>query len=64
MHNLAWRQSAVIYEVYSRSFQDSDGVVIGHLGGIIQRLNYLVKLGVDAIWRGATVSITHGRLRI
>jgi alpha-glucosidase len=50
MRNLAWWQSAVIYEVYPRSFQDSNGDGIGDLDGIIQRLDYLVKLGVDAIW--------------
>ena len=50
MQKLAWWQSAVIYEVYPRSFQDSNGDGIGDLDGIIQRLDYLVKLGVDAIW--------------
>ncbi|HMH12631.1 MAG TPA: alpha-amylase family glycosyl hydrolase [Edaphobacter sp.] len=50
MHDLAWWQSAVIYEIYPRSFQDSNGDGIGDLDGIIQRLDYLVKLGVDAIW--------------
>ena len=50
MHNLAWWQSAVIYEIYPRSFQDRNGDGIGDLDGIIQRLDYLVKLGVDAIW--------------
>jgi alpha-glucosidase len=50
MRNLAWWQSAVIYEIYPRSFQDSNGDGIGDLAGIIQRLDYLVKLGVDAIW--------------
>ena len=50
MRNLAWWQSAVIYEVYPRSFQDSNGDGVGDLDGIIQRLDYLVKLGVDAIW--------------
>jgi alpha-glucosidase len=50
MHNLAWWQSAVIYEVYPRSFQDSSGDGIGDLNGIIQRLDYLVNLGIDAIW--------------
>jgi alpha-glucosidase len=49
MHNLAWWQSAVIYEVYPRSFQDSNGDGIGDLDGIIQRLDYLVELGVGAI---------------
>jgi alpha-glucosidase len=50
MHDLAWWQSAVIYEIYPRSFQDSNGDGIGDLDGIIQRLDYLVRLGVDAIW--------------
>jgi alpha-glucosidase len=50
MHNLAWWQSAVIYEVYPRSFQDSNGDGIGDLDGIIERLDYLVDLGIDAIW--------------
>lgn len=50
MHDLAWWQSALIYEVYPRSFQDSNGDGIGDLDGIIQRLDYLVRLGVDAIW--------------
>jgi alpha-glucosidase len=50
MRNLAWWQSAVIYEVYPRSFQDSNGDGIGDLAGIIQRLDYLAKLGADAIW--------------
>src|ERR1700744_4775128 len=50
MRRLAWWQSTVIYEIYPRSFQDSNGDGIGDLDGIIQRLDYLVKLGVDAIW--------------
>jgi alpha-glucosidase len=50
MRNLAWWQSAVIYEIYPRSFHDSNGDGIGDLDGIIQRLDYLVKLGIDAIW--------------
>ena len=50
MRNLAWWQSAVIYEVYPRSFQDSNGDGIGDVAGIVQRLDQLVKLGVDAIW--------------
>jgi alpha-glucosidase len=47
---LAWWQSGVIYQIYPRSFQDSDGDGVGDLGGIIRRLDYLAKLGVDAIW--------------
>ena len=46
----AWWKHAVIYEIYPRSFQDSDGDGVGDLNGIIQRLDYLQQLGVDAIW--------------
>jgi alpha-glucosidase len=50
MHEFAWWQHSVIYEVYPRSFQDSNGDGIGDLNGIVRRLDYLVELGVDAIW--------------
>ena len=45
-----WWKHAVIYEVYPRSFQDSDGDGVGDLKGITSRLDYLQHLGVDAIW--------------
>lgn len=45
-----WWKNAVIYEVYPRSFQDTNGDGIGDLNGITQHLDYLEKLGVDAIW--------------
>jgi len=45
-----WWRNAVIYEIYPRSFQDSNGDGIGDLNGIAQRLDYLESLGVDAIW--------------
>jgi alpha-glucosidase len=45
-----WWQTAVIYQIYPRSFQDSNGDGIGDLRGIIGRLGYLTELGVDAIW--------------
>ncbi len=47
---LDWWKNAVIYEVYPRSFQDTNGDGIGDLNGITQRLDYLQELGVDAIW--------------
>ena len=45
-----WWKNAVIYQIYPKSFQDSNGDGIGDLRGIIQRLPYLKKLGIDAIW--------------
>lgn len=45
-----WWKSAAIYQIYPRSFQDSNGDGIGDLQGIIMRLDYLERLGVDAIW--------------
>ena len=50
MQDLKWWKQAVIYEVYPRSFQDGNGDGIGDLNGIVKRLDYLVRLGVDAIW--------------
>lgn len=48
--NVPWWQKGVIYQIYPRSFQDSDGDGIGDLRGVINRLDDLKKLGVDAIW--------------
>jgi glucan 1,6-alpha-glucosidase len=45
-----WWQKAVIYQIYPRSFQDSNGDGVGDLQGIIKRLDYLQKLGIGAIW--------------
>ena len=45
-----WWKNAVVYQIYPRSFQDSNGDGIGDLKGIIQRMEYLGKLGIDAIW--------------
>ncbi len=47
---MAWWQTAVIYQIYPRSFQDTNGDGIGDLAGIQERLPYLAALGVDAIW--------------
>jgi len=45
-----WWKHALLYEIYPRSFQDSNGDGVGDLNGITQRLGYLETLGVDAIW--------------
>ena len=45
-----WWKEAVIYQIYPKSFQDSNGDGIGDLPGILSRLDYLHKLGVDALW--------------
>src|SRR5437899_1653310 len=50
MQELTWWQKGIIYEIYPRSFQDSNGDGVGDLNGIMRRLDYLANLGVNAIW--------------
>ena len=50
MADLKWWETAVIYQIYPRSFQDSNGDGIGVLKGITSRLEYIAELGIDAIW--------------
>jgi oligo-1,6-glucosidase len=45
-----WWKSGVVYQIYPKSFADSDGDGIGDLGGIIARLDHVARLGVDAVW--------------
>ena len=46
----AWWKSAVLYQIYPRSFQDSNNDGVGDLGGILARLPHLAELGIDALW--------------
>jgi oligo-1,6-glucosidase len=48
--NKAWWKESIVYQIYPRSFKDSNGDGIGDLRGIIQKLDYLKELGVDVIW--------------
>ena len=50
MQKEIWWKNAVIYQIYPRSFKDSDGDGIGDLRGIIEKLDYLEWLGIDAVW--------------
>ena len=45
-----WWKEAVIYQIYLRSFQDSNGDGVGDIPGILSRLDYLQKLGVTVLW--------------
>ena len=50
MQKKTWWKEAVVYQIYPRSFQDSNGDGVGDLQGIIQKLDYIKRLGVDAVW--------------
>jgi len=50
MSHYPWWRGAVIYQIYPRSYLDANGDGVGDLPGIIQRLNHIAALGVDAIW--------------
>ena len=45
-----WWQDTVVYQIYPRSFQDSDGDGVGDLRGIAERADYLVRLGIGTVW--------------
>ena len=59
-----WWQTAVIYQIYPRSFQDRNGDGVGDLPGIVARLPYLAELGVDAHLAVADLSLADGRFRL
>jgi alpha-glucosidase len=48
--HLDWWQKEIIYQIYPRSFQDSNGDGIGDLPGILQRIDYVKSLNVNAVW--------------
>jgi len=50
MRQLKWWEHGIIYQIYPRSFQDTNGDGIGDLPGITERLDYLASLGVDGVW--------------
>jgi alpha-glucosidase len=50
MNQPAWWQGAIIYQIYPRSFQDTNADGIGDLRGIVERLDYVASLGVEAVW--------------
>jgi alpha-glucosidase len=46
----AWLRDAVVYQIYPRSFRDANGDGVGDLKGVIEKLDYVASLGVDAVW--------------
>src|SRR5246127_1519903 len=50
IHNRKWWKEAVVYQIYPRSFKDSNGDGIGDLNGILEKVPYLKTLGVDVVW--------------
>ena len=50
--NSPWWKESIMYQIYPRSFQDSNGDGIGDIRGIINRIDYLASLGIDLIWLG------------
>lgn len=45
-----WWKEAIVYQIYPRSFKDSDGDGVGDLKGIISKLDYLKSLGISGVW--------------
>jgi oligo-1,6-glucosidase len=50
MSDRVWWKEAIVYQIYPRSFKDSNGDGVGDLQGIISKLDYIKSLGVDAVW--------------
>ena len=64
MSELKWWQTAVFYQIYPRSFADGNGDGIGDLKGIIEKLDYLAELGIDAALAVATLPVAQLGLRL
>lgn len=60
----AWWKDAAVYQIYPSSFNDTNGDGIGDLRGIIEKLDYLKKLGVNVVWLSpsALSLLSHGRI--
>ena len=52
MGKTKWWQNEIVYQIYPRSFKDSNGDGFGDLRGVIEKLDYLKELGIDVIWQG------------
>ena len=50
MNEKTWWKESIVYQIYPRSFQDSDGDGLGDLNGITSRMEYLKQLGINVIW--------------
>ncbi len=50
IHNHPWWKGAVIYQIYPRSYKDSNGSGVGDLKGVLEKVEYIASLGVDAVW--------------
>ena len=50
LSNSTWWQNAIVYQIYPRSFLDTNGDGIGDLNGITEKLDYIRELGADVIW--------------
>ena len=58
-----WWKRSVVYQIYPRSFCDSDGDGIGDLRGIISKLDYLRELGIDVVWLSPVYRSPNARMR-
>ena len=65
-HEKDWYKDLVIYQIYPRSFKDGNHDGIGDLKGMIEKLDYLQELGINAVWMSpvfASPNVDNGRIR-